>query len=273
MLGKEFALSQLKATVAKSNSELELMLADLQLAEFIYEQPATADVEYTFKHALTQEVAYNSILVERRKQIHERAAQAVELIFATSLADHYTELAHHYQRSGNATKAVKYLHLAAQQAMSLAAYAEGSVQLTSALELLSTQPDEVERDRAEIAVRLSLAVCVMMSSAGGLASTAVLEILERARHLCEKIGDDVRLFEVLENLSFQHSGQSALPKAQSLGSELLRIALRVEDPVMVGRARFDLGRTSMWVGNFIAARQEFDLASKVPTDGRSKEEM
>ena len=55
---------------------------DLQLGEFIYEQPAVGDVEYTFKHALTQEVAYNSVLVERRKLLHERAAQAIEALFA-----------------------------------------------------------------------------------------------------------------------------------------------------------------------------------------------
>jgi len=272
VLGKEFALSQLKATVAKSDGELERMLADLQMSEFIYEQPATGDIEYTFKHALTQEVAYNSILIERRKQIHERAAQAFEALFATNLADHYEDLAHHYGRSGNALKAVNYLHLAAQQAMNRSAYAEARGQLTSALKLLSMQPDEVKRDQAEIAVRLSLAICMMYGVSGGLAATIVSDILERARELCQKVGDDARLFEVLEILSFQYSGQFELQKAQTLGKELLGIALRMRDPVMVGRARFDLGRTSLWEGNFNAARKEFDQASKVPLDGRLKEE-
>ena len=58
------------------------MLADLQLGEFIYEQPAFPDVEYIFKHALTQEVAYNSVLVERRKLLHERAGTAMESLYA-----------------------------------------------------------------------------------------------------------------------------------------------------------------------------------------------
>jgi predicted ATPase len=56
----------------------ERMLAELRAAEFIYEQPALADTEYIFKHALTQEVAYNSLLIERRKQLHERTGQALE---------------------------------------------------------------------------------------------------------------------------------------------------------------------------------------------------
>ena len=58
------------------------MLDDLQLAEFIYEQPAVGDVEYTFKHALTQEVAYNSVLMERRKPLHERTGAAIEALYA-----------------------------------------------------------------------------------------------------------------------------------------------------------------------------------------------
>ena len=89
----------------------------LQMAEFIYEQPATGDVEYIFKHALTQEVAYNSLLVERRKLLHERAGEALESMFAGQLEDHLDELAHHYSRSDNVGKAVEYLERAGQQAL------------------------------------------------------------------------------------------------------------------------------------------------------------
>ena len=68
------------------------MLTDLQAGEFIYEQPATGGTEYVFKHALTQEVAYNSLLIERRKQLHERAGQALEAIFANQLDDHLSSV-------------------------------------------------------------------------------------------------------------------------------------------------------------------------------------
>ena len=71
--------------------------------------PRSGDTEYTFKHALTLEVAYNSLLVERRRLLHERAAQAIEALFSDRLEDHLAELAHHYERSGNARKAVEYL--------------------------------------------------------------------------------------------------------------------------------------------------------------------
>ena len=68
-------------------------------------------MEYTFKHALTQEVAYNSVLTERRRALHERAARAIEELYRDRLEEHYGDLAHHYCRSGNIEKAVEYLKL------------------------------------------------------------------------------------------------------------------------------------------------------------------
>ena len=75
VIGREFPLSLIHAVVAKSDEELNRLLNDLQLGEFIYEQPAMGDIEYIFKHALTQEVAYNSVLMERRRQLHERSGR------------------------------------------------------------------------------------------------------------------------------------------------------------------------------------------------------
>ncbi len=78
VMGKEFPLDLIKQVARKPDDAIERMLSSLQLGEFIYEQPAVGEVEYTFKHALTQEVAYNSMLAERRKQLHRRTAQAIE---------------------------------------------------------------------------------------------------------------------------------------------------------------------------------------------------
>jgi predicted ATPase len=72
VIGREFPLSLIRAVLTKTDDELNRLLNDLQLGEFIYEQPAVVDAEYIFKHALTQEVAYNSVLIERRKQLHEK---------------------------------------------------------------------------------------------------------------------------------------------------------------------------------------------------------
>jgi predicted ATPase len=94
VISREFPLALVARLLSTSDDdELNHMLSDLQLGEFIYEQPATGGIEYTFKHALTQEVADSPMLTERREQIHQRAAQAIESLFAENLADHYTDLA------------------------------------------------------------------------------------------------------------------------------------------------------------------------------------
>jgi hypothetical protein len=111
VLGREFLLRLVQRLTHKSDDELEPMLARLQGGEFIYEQPATGDIENTFKHALTQEVAYNSVLTERRKLLHQRTGQALESMFADQLEEHVTQLAHHYSHSSDLKKALHYLQL------------------------------------------------------------------------------------------------------------------------------------------------------------------
>ncbi len=108
VIGKEFALSLVRAVVSKSDDALTPMLGNLQLGEFIYEQPAIGDVEYSFKHALTQEVAYGSVLTERRKALHRRTAVAIESVYAARLEDRYTELAHHWTQAGEPMRAATW---------------------------------------------------------------------------------------------------------------------------------------------------------------------
>ena len=74
------------------------------------------ELEYIFKHALTQEVAYNSLLLKRRKELHEKIGEAIEHVYAERLEEYYELLAYHYRQSDNGAKAVEYLDLASQKA-------------------------------------------------------------------------------------------------------------------------------------------------------------
>ena len=182
VIGREFGLSLVRRVFeAKNDDELERQLANLQMAEFIYEQPAAGDIEYIFKHALTQEVSYNSLLIERRKQLHERAGAALEAMFAGQLDDHLEELAHHYSRSENVEKAVEYLGRAGQQAVQRSAYADGINSLSMALNLLQRLPDGPERIQRELLLQLSVGpalIAVKEECRGG--SRAGLRSLARA---------------------------------------------------------------------------------------------
>jgi predicted ATPase len=112
VVGREAPLTLIRKMVTRP--QIEQMLGNLQAGEFIYEQAASGEAQYTFKHALTQEVAYNSLLFERRKALHERAGVTIESLYAGRLDDQLRELARHYSSSGNVNKAVEYLDRAGQ---------------------------------------------------------------------------------------------------------------------------------------------------------------
>ena len=99
VIGRQFPISLVKQVVSQSEADLHRVLSSLQAKEFLYEQPAFPEVEYLFKHALTQEVAYGTVLHEQRKTLHERTAQTMEELYKENLGDHYSELAHHYSQT------------------------------------------------------------------------------------------------------------------------------------------------------------------------------
>ncbi len=174
VIGREFPLSLVRQVITQPEEELHRLLAALQHKEFLYEQPAFPEVEYIFKHALTQEVAYGSVLIERRKVLHEQTGQAIEQLYKENLDEHYSELAHHYHRSGNTEKAIEYLQKVGQQAVQRSAHAEAVSYLTTAVRLLRAMPETPARARREL--RLLLALSVPLTSVRGYAEKEVKAI-------------------------------------------------------------------------------------------------
>src|SRR5262249_54373679 len=150
------------------------------LGEFVYEQPAVGDTEYVFKHALTQEVAYNSLLIERRKQLHERIG-AAQRLYASSLDDHLAELAHHYARGNNPERAVQYLTRAGKQAFGRSAFAEAQAQLQQGLDLIKLLPESSARDAQELELVSTLAQVLLVTT--GFTAPETRGAAERARAL------------------------------------------------------------------------------------------
>ena len=149
LMGRDFPLNLVERVTAKSHEQSEQMLAQLQLGEFIYEQPTVGEVEYTFKHGLTHEVAYNSLLTERRRALHERIGHTIEELYTDQLEDRYNDLAYHYLRSNDGAKAIHYAQLAAEKAAGRGNYEAASGMIASALRLLDQLPGG-ERLHAEL---------------------------------------------------------------------------------------------------------------------------
>src|SRR5215469_10836882 len=197
VIGMEFTLALAGVVTKKPDDELNRLLNDLQLAELIYEQPAAGDMGYIFKHALTYEVAYKSLLTERRRLFHERAAQAMEALYHERLGDHYDDLARHYRASTNAAKAVEYLTLAGRQAARRGLYAQALADVEPALALIATLSEGSERLRAELGVRLTEMICAPIY---GFSSEKRFQISQRVCELSERLCDVSALLRGLVNV-------------------------------------------------------------------------
>ncbi len=256
VLGRESPFGLIRQVAPRPNIQLERMLGDLQAGEFIYEQSGAAGIEYTFKHALTQEVAYNSLLVERRKLLHERAGQALESMFAERLDDHLGDLAHHYSRSDNDAKAVEYLGRSGQQAMQRSAHADAISSLSAATALLQRLPEGEARIRQELALQLDLGVCFMVVRQWS--APEVAQVYARARELCRLLGDPPELLSVLFGLYGFHILRGELNTARELSSELLAIVQGQHDTAALLNAHFAVGLVLYNQGEFLAAGTHFE---------------
>jgi len=252
VIGREFRLSLVHQVIALPEETLYRGLASLQSKEFLYEQPAFPEVAYTFKHALTQEVAYNSLLQERRKALHERTAQVIEALFHNQLEDHYSELAHHYSRSGDTPKAVEYLGLAGQQAAQRSAHAQALEHLTSALEVLQRLPDTPERAQLELGLQTTLGPLVMMTK--GWAGLEVEKVYVRAHELSQQTGATGLRFSALMGLYALSLVQSKLPEAQEWEEQLLSLARQQQDPALLLEAHHACWSTALSRGELSVAQ-------------------
>ncbi len=263
VIGREFPMSLIRAVVPKTDDELNRLLNDLQLGEFIYEQSAVGDTEYIFKHALTQEVSYNSVLIERRKQLHERIGAALETLYASSLDDHLAELAHHYWRSADRAKAVEFLHRAGGQAFKRASYGEGESYFAAALKVLEAMPESPERDARELRVRSALARS--MAASKGWGAPEMLEMAGRARSLAEKTANLPALVRQLFTETNYAVVRGDFSAAAVLADELLEVAQREGSPAslvlghnMQFQARFYRGDCLGAAEHFERGREFFD---------------
>ncbi|WP_454736016.1 adenylate/guanylate cyclase domain-containing protein [Cupriavidus necator] len=258
IIGKEFPLSLIQHVTALPDDELRSLLGDLQAGDFIYERPAFPEVEYAFKHALTQEVAANSLLTDRRSVLHERTAQAIEILFPGRLRDYCSELAHHYSKSGNTRKAIEYLHLAGQQALQQSAYLEAIHHLSAALEFLKSLPDTPERARQELSLLLSLGIARI--TAQGHGAPEVQAIYSRALALCEQGGETSQVFSAQLGMWSFYLLRGQLETAQALAERLHALAQDTQEPEQLAEAHRVLGVTLFRRGKISLARTHMEEA-------------
>jgi adenylate cyclase len=259
VIGREFPVPLIRAVFTRSDEELNRMLNDLQLGEFIYEQPALGDTEFVFKHALTQEVTYNSVLQERRKLMHERTGAAMEALYIDRIEDHVAQLAHHYARSANLAKAVDYCRRACQQSSDRASYAEAVGHFETGLTRLQELPDDDRR--AELELDLRNAGYLPLATLKGIGSPEGERAAARALELSRRPGVSwEKSWIALHGLYLTTLIQASLWRANELAMQMLAIAEQHGNKELAAQSFSSLALSQMLTGNFDSADKSFDRA-------------
>jgi class 3 adenylate cyclase/tetratricopeptide (TPR) repeat protein len=259
VIGRESSLGLLKQVASLSDAQLGPTLAQLRAGEFIYEQPAAGDVEYVFKHALTQEVGYSSLLNDRRKVLHERAGLALESLYASRLDDHLDRLAHHYSRSDNVGKAIEYLKRAGRQAMRRSAPLAATSYLQLGLEFLLKLEETPERDRQELELQAALGPSLLATK--GDSAPEVEAVWDRMAELGERAGQTQYVLAAKGGLFRSYMVRGQYDTAQGFADRVLNLAERSKDPAELLMAHTYMGINLFWKGDLTTAHAHFERAA------------
>jgi class 3 adenylate cyclase/tetratricopeptide (TPR) repeat protein len=246
VIGKDVPFSLLQAITELSDEELRRGLTHLQAAEFLYEISFFPDLEYTFKHALTHEVAYGSLLHERQRALHSRIAEAIEALYSNRLIEQVERLAHHAARGEVWGKALTYLRQAGAKADARSANREAALYFEQALTALGHLPET--RETHEQAIDLHFNVRTPLAALGE--RERVLEHLRAAEALADSLGDERRLARVNEYNARELSAQGEYEQAVTASERAIAMARTLDDYGLEVRATVSMGLAYYRLGNY-----------------------
>ena len=237
VVGKDVPYAHLYAIAELPEEALREGLAHLQAAEFVYETSLFPDLEYTFKHALTHEVAYGSVLHERRRALHARIVLAIETLHPDPLGEQVERLAQHALRGEVWPKAVAYLRQAAAKAVARSANQEAVDCLEQALGALGHLPESSETREQAVDLRLELQIPLM-----GLGQIErMFNSVREAEPLAGALGDLHRIGRVAAHMAYGFIVRGHLAEAAASGEQALAIARTVGDLGLEVQANMQMG--------------------------------
>ena len=249
VIGKDVPFPLLQDIAELSSDDLQAGLGRLQAAEFLYEAKLFPDIEYTFKHALTHEVAYSSLLQERRRAAHAQIVSAMENLYAGRIAEQLERLSHHAVRGEVWPRAVTYLHQAGLKALSHSANQEAVSYFDQALGALGQLPET--RQNIEKSIDLRLELRSALHPLGEF--ERVLDTLQKAAGLAESIVDERRHGRVLSYLVQSHRLSGNHSSAIEAGEKAIEIGKSFDDPGIQAPANFHLGQMFFHLGDHARA--------------------
>jgi serine/threonine protein kinase/predicted ATPase len=252
-LGREFSHEVLAAIAPLDEVALGAELAKLVQADLLYQKGRPPRCTYTFKHALLEDAAYNSMVKSKRQQFHQRVAEVLESRF-TEMAENQPEtLAHHFTEAGLTRQGIGYWLKAGLRSRERSADLEAIHHLTRGLALIESLEAGPDRDALELQFQAPLGTAYL--STRGYAAPEVGPIFRRARELCEKVGQPPQLFAVMWGTWAWHVVRGDFRLCMDLATEAIALAEKVGDDGITMEALFTPGLTMLYRADFAGARE------------------
>jgi class 3 adenylate cyclase/predicted ATPase len=268
-IGREFSYPLLCAVSRLADAELQSALARLVASELVFQRGAPPDAAYTFKHALVQDAAHNSLLRSSRQQLHAKIADALET-HSPELMDSQPELfAQHYAEARLIEKSVACWGKAGRRSAARSAMAEAATQLQKGLDQLALLPENRERQQQELEFWSALGAALRYVK--GQAAPEMGHAYARARELWEQLDSPSEFLHIPYGQLFYHTYRGEFEVARRLDEDLLRLSRQRNDSAGLVLGHLSSGRNLMLVGRFAPARSHLEagLALYDPESHRS----
>jgi len=250
VIEREFSYPLINHVTGLPEKELLSYLSILKDSELLYERGIYPQSTYVFKHALTREVVYDSILAKRKKKLHEEIGNAIGELNKDNLSEHFEMLAEHFIKSENYEKGAEYSRLAARKAQKAASFKDAIIHGEKRTACLEKLPRNEDVEKKMIDSRLTLGLYNIQGSYFNEAKEAIEPIID----LAVKHGDKRRLSQIYTILG-THSfvSQEDFPKAFQYLQEALKIAEELKDFVT-------LWVVNHWMGHALVENCGFESA-------------
>jgi predicted ATPase len=255
-LGRSFSHELVNAVAGMPQPILNDALDQLVRAELIFRRGTPPDAEYTFEHALVQDVAYSTLFRSRRQQLHGRIAAALESQFAEIVEAQPQLMAHHCAEAGLTDKAIGYSLKAGQQMMARSAMPEAVSQLQRGLALVTSLSVNSRQQQLELDLQASTAQALLVTK--GCAASAVAEAYRRARSLAEQLNRRDYLPLLLHGLWAFHLVCDELKLSATIAEQMEILGQEGGNTTASLIAKEELGISCFWQGDFDTARALFE---------------
>ena len=258
VLGREFGYPLLAAVAGMDEAGLRQGLVRLVDAEIVFQRGEPPEATYTFKHALVQEAAYESLLKRTRQQLHGRVVDVLRARFPERVASEPELVARHAEAAGRSDDAITYCGRAGERAQARSAHEEAVLHFRKVIALVGTRPEGAERDARELTLQLALGASLI--AARGYSHPEIAVAYERAAALGAAAGDAVRHGVARTGLAAWYTNRGEVERGRTLVAEVLAAAEARGDREQALLAHAQLAVPEHYQGKFASSLAHCDRA-------------